>query len=194
MDDPDFLILIRRAQDGDGEAIREIVEKYENEIRVVIRARLPLRLRSRFDSMDFVQDVWNSFLVGDADGRVAFENSRHLRGYLIGIAENKVNQQFRRRTRTLKYAISREQPLTVRRGPREVTVDLPSSDPSPSQTLQADDRFEKLLAGRNGIEKEIVRLRCDGLTQNEIASKVGRDVRTVRRILDDLHSRWEAQS
>ena len=56
----DFTDLMARAGSGDPEAIRDFLDRFEQEVRVMVRARLPRKLRPRFDSGDFVQEVWQA--------------------------------------------------------------------------------------------------------------------------------------
>ena len=69
--------------------------------------------------MDFVQAVWQSVLTKDGQDLGRFTNARHFRGFLAGVARNKVFEEYRRQTRTRKYNLKREEPLYVRRGDRE---------------------------------------------------------------------------
>ena len=72
--EPDISDLIARAKAGDETAIREFLSRFEPEVRMMVRGRLPRMLRTQFDSMDFVQAVWQSFF---ADLRAAVPgNSR----------------------------------------------------------------------------------------------------------------------
>jgi RNA polymerase sigma-70 factor (ECF subfamily) len=143
--------------------------------------------------MDVVQTVWQSFFADLKTSPKEFENSRHLRGFLAGMVRNKVFEQDRRLTRTEKYAIAREEPLYVRRGDREVARDLPAHDPTPSQNLQASDRLALLTAGRPLREAEILRLRQDGLTVDDIAARLGVNEKTVRRAIEAARDRMEAR-
>lgn len=191
----DLPALVARAKDGDEEAIRILVGQFEPEVRLIVRGRLPRRLRAQFDSMDFVQAVWQSFFADlrEDPGPKEFENERHLRGFLAGVARNKVFEQDRRLTRTAKYDLARERPLYVRRGGRDVAQDVPSPDPTPSQNAQASDRLAILTAGLPPREVEILTLRHEGLTHDEIAARLGVNERTVRRAIESARSRMEAR-
>ena len=193
MDDVDFAVLMKLARSGDEIAIRQVVREFEDDVRKVVRARLPRALRSQFDSMDFVQKVWGSFWAGDSDPTQVFDNRRHLRGYLAGMVGNKVLAEYHRQTRTEKYDLTREEPLYLRKGDRTTPREIPSKDPSPSQAALVEDRIDELTAGRDGVDRDIVRLRSEGLTHREIASQVKRDERTVRRVLEAVQQRWEAR-
>src|SRR3954467_15388841 len=54
----DITDLIARARKGDEEAIGQLLTAFGEELRIMVRARLPRTLRTRFDSTDFVQAVW----------------------------------------------------------------------------------------------------------------------------------------
>ena len=101
--DDDFTDLMERARSGDPAAIHDFLARFDQEVLVMVRARLPRKLRPRFDSGDFVQAVWQSFFK-DSDGpHREFANEAHLRGFLDGVVRNKVHEQHRRLTRTAKH-------------------------------------------------------------------------------------------
>jgi RNA polymerase sigma-70 factor (ECF subfamily) len=192
MDDVSFSELVVRARTGEAEAVEQLLRSFEDEVRVMVRVRLPRALRSQFDSMDFVQAVWQSVLADPDPEAPSFDNPRHFRGYLAGVAQNKVWEAYRRRT-SKKYDLGREESLYVRRAGREQARDVAAPDPTPSQEVQANDRLEQLLAGRPPVEAEVVRLRLEGRTFNEIAATTGLHERTVRKIIDTLRERMEAR-
>lgn len=189
----DFKDLMDRARSGDSQAVRDFLWRFEGEVRAMVRGRLPRRMRSRFDSADFVQAVWKSFFADLNNRPCDFNDSQHLRGYLAGVVRNKVNEQQRRLTRTEKYDITREEQLYIRRGDREIVRELPSADPSPSERIQADDRLEQLTSGCSQRDIDVLTLRRHGMTNVEIADRVGLDERSVRRILAGFRTRMEGR-
>ena len=186
--------LIRRARAGDGPATAELLSRFEPEVRTMVRIRLPRALRNRFDSMDFVQAVWKSVFTGDLPypGAATFADESHFRGFLAGVARNKIFEEHRRQTRTKKYDIGREERLYVRRGAHEVPIDVAGSEPTPSENVQAVDRLGQLVEGRPPEEARIIDLRRQGLTYEEIAAKIGLHERSVRRVIDAARRRMEA--
>jgi RNA polymerase sigma-70 factor (ECF subfamily) len=189
-----FSDLLQKARAGDPEAYREIVENFEEELRIAIRCQMPRKLRPLYDSMDFVQAVWASVIATPAEDPISFENDRHLLGYLTGVARNKVLQEYRRRTKTQKYDLGREEPLYVPKGPGRLEPrEVASPAPTPSECMQADDRLSQLVGGRKPREAEIIRLRLMGLTCEEIAARTGLHERTVRRVLDEAKQRVREQ-
>ncbi len=191
--EPDISDLIARAKAGDETAIREFLSRFEPEVRMMVRGRLPRMLRTQFDSMDFVQAVWQSFFADLRSSSRQFENVHHLRGFLAGVARNKVYEEHRRLTRTKKHALAREQSLYVRRGSREVELALISPEPTPSQAVQASDRLAQLVARCSPLEAQIITLRHQEMTFDEIARRTGVSERSVRRIIDEARERMEAR-
>ncbi len=191
--EPDISDLIVRAKAGDDAAIREFLTRFEPEVRIMVRGRLPKLLRTRFDSMDFVQAVWQSFFADLRSCSRRFENVHHLRGFLAGVARNKVFEEHRRLTRTEKHAVAREQRLYVRRGAREVELELISPEPTPSQAVQASDRLAQIVAGCSQVEAQVITLRHQGMTFLEIGRRTKVSERSVRRIIDEVRKRMEAR-
>ena len=195
MESLDFAELIRRARNGDDAATTQLLIRFEAEVRTMVRARLPRVLRNQFDSMDFVQAIWTSVFTGDPgeSDPTEFVDEGQFRGFLAGVARNKIFEEHRRQTRTKKYDISREERLYVRKGEREITRDVAGSDPTPSEKVQAVDRLGQLVRGRTEQEAEIINLRRQGLTYDEIAIKIGWNERSVRRVIDAVRERMEAR-
>ncbi len=191
MIDATFADLIARARDGDEEAISTLLRDFEDDVRIAVRRHLPRALRSQFDSMDFVQNVWTSIFAGKEVDADRFENREHMLGFLTGVARNKVFEEYRRRTKTRKYNLNREEPLYVKHGDREEPRDVPAPDPTASQNFQEQDRYKQLTSGRDPREALIVKFRIDGLTYEEIAERTGLNERTIRRITDALYQRME---
>ena len=188
MQDVEFAALLARARSRDDEAIAALLRAFEMDVCLMVRARLPKVLRSGFDSMDFVQAVWQSVFAGGGQD-AEFANVGHFRGYLAGVARNKVFEEFRRRTKTRKFDIGREEPLYVRRGQHDAPRDLPAVDPSPSAIFQAEECWDRLVAGRSAIETKVVDLRRQGLTFVEIATNTGLHERAVRRVIESARKR-----
>src|SRR3984957_3384597 len=132
--------FLKRIQAGDEGAARELLQRYEAEVRLVVRRQLPRLLRSRFDSLDFLQSVWGSFFRRMRTAPTEFEDSRHLVAFLARAAKNKVIDEYRR-SASHKHNMHREEPLWGDGGhPREVA----DSIDSPSEVAQAREVFCRL--------------------------------------------------
>jgi RNA polymerase sigma-70 factor (ECF subfamily) len=192
MDDVDLAELIARARAGDETAASDLLRRFEGEVRIVVRGKLPRALRAQFDSMDLVQSVWKSVLTEGGPELPRFHDARHFMGFLAGVARNKVYEKHRRRT-TRKYDIGREEPLYVRRGDREVPREITATDPSPSEDAQAGDRLALMLEGLSPLERRMVELRRSGLTHEEVAEELGVHESAVRRVVTAVRRRMEAR-
>jgi RNA polymerase sigma-70 factor (ECF subfamily) len=191
MDDVDFADLLESAKHGDETAMAAVLEHFEPEIRTMVRVRLPKVLRTELDSMDIVQAVWTSVFAGKGDAIGRFTDAAQLRGYLAGVARNKVFEEHRRRTKTKKYDLNREERLYIRKGERDVPREVAATDPSPSEQAQAAEWYGQLIEGRTPEEVQIIELRRQGLTFEEIAHQIGVNERSVRRVIDAARKQME---
>ena len=124
MHDASLVEYLARAKAGDPSAVNELVKSYEPVIRVMVRGKLPRALRSRFDTSDFLQLVLKSVFAKNGPDLATFHNERHFVGYLRGVVRNKIFYELRKHSERLKYEISREQPLYVRKGNREIPQEI----------------------------------------------------------------------
>ena len=193
MDDINFADVIRRARAGDQGATAALLGRFESEVRTMVRVRLPRALRNQFDSMDFVQAVWTSVFAAKGEELASFADAGQFRGFLAGVAKNKVYEEHRRQTRTKKYDLGREERLYVRKGERDILREVRASDPTPSENVQAVDRLDQIIEGRPEQEAQVIQLRRQGLTFEEIATRLGWNERSVRRVIEAARERMEAR-
>src|SRR4051812_34529449 len=136
----DVQVFLARIQSGDEEAARELLTRYEAQVRLVVRRQLPRLLRSRFDSLDFLQSVWGSFFRRMRSETQEFEDPQYLVAFLARAARNKVIDEYRR-ARSQKHDVHREEPIwgTGAR-PRDLAADIDS----PSEIAEANEAFRRL--------------------------------------------------
>ena len=174
---------MRRLRDGSEEAAWELVEHYGSSVQRVIRRSLNEQMRSKFDSIDFVQAVWFS-LFKERERFNSFQSPAQLSAFLMGMARNKLAHEHRRRLQTQKHDVRREQ----------AADDLNAYDshypetscPRPSQVAQARELWNSIIAGESEQNQGIVKLRLAGMTYEEIGSTLGIHERTARRVIDRL--------
>jgi RNA polymerase sigma factor (sigma-70 family) len=181
--DSGFFTLISQVREGSDDAAWELVAQYGDSIRRAVRRVLNERLRSKFDSSDFVQIVWNS-LFRARDKLDRFTRPEELAAYLIAMARNKVGMEVRRRLMTEKYNVGHERSLDQlnREGGHEVA----SRQPSPLDVMLARERWDQIVQGQPAHYREIIRLRLQGYSYLSIAEKVDLDECTVRRFVKRL--------
>jgi RNA polymerase sigma-70 factor (ECF subfamily) len=181
--------FLKRIQEGDEGAARELLQRFEPEVRLVVRRQLPRLLRSRFDSLDFLQSVWGSFFRRMRDAPTDFEDSRHLVAFLARAAKNKVIDEYRRAA-SLKHDMHREEPLWADgRRPKDV------ADPtdSPSELAQAHEVLDRLHALLPEERRTILELKAEGLSSKDVGDRLGVSERTVQRVIEELRRRMETE-
>lgn len=181
VDENHFRDLMRRVREGSPEAICDLVRRYEGYVRRAVRRVLDPKLRSKFDSMDFVQLAWRSFFRLPKHA-ARLETSSDFVAYLVTMACNKALME-NRRGRTRKRNVRREVPLG------KSCEEAVSSDPQPVDAAIAVDRLEQLLKGQSLLHRQIIELRLQGNTYEEIAEKLHIDLHTAHRFIRKLRKK-----
>jgi RNA polymerase sigma factor (sigma-70 family) len=177
--------FLRRIHDGDEDAARDLLLKYEAEVRLVVRRQLPRLLRSRFDSLDFLQSVWGSFFHRVRTTPTEFDDGRHLVAFLARAAKNKVIDEYRR-AGSQKGDMRREEPLWADGDrPKDVAAQIETA----SQVAEANEAFVKLRDLVPEERRALLELKAAGLSSREIGERLGISERTVQRVLEDLRRR-----
>ena len=135
-----FAELVGGLRSGDPASVEALCRRYAPYIRAAVRRQLHPRLRTRFDSLDFVQDVWASFLAIPAE-RYAFDTPQALHAFLVQMASNRVIEVFRQRFQTQKNDIAREVAANDDSGRDK----LASRHPTPSQCAIAVEAWDHPL-------------------------------------------------
>jgi RNA polymerase sigma-70 factor (ECF subfamily) len=182
-EDAEFAALMRRVREGSQEAVRELVQGYEEAIRLNVRRRLAPRLRTQFDSVDFVQDVWASFFAIPPEQYV-FETRKELLRFLVKVACSRVADAARNRFGTHKHNLNRENSLD---GSAAVAAQhVAGPEPSPSQRAIADETYAGLLDGLSDLDRQIILLLAQERSRAETAQELGVDEKHIRRLLERL--------
>jgi RNA polymerase sigma factor (sigma-70 family) len=169
--------LLDRLCDGDATAAERVFVEFEPYLRKAIRRQLGGQLRRKFDSADILQSVWVDLLRGFRDRAWRFADADQLRGFLFVATRNRLIDRSR------KYQnASREEPLDEDKHPGK----LVSSQPRPSETVQAADLWNRLVASCPPEHRRLLYLRREGHSLSEIAASTGLHRDSVRRILRTL--------
>ncbi len=178
----EFQKILERVCAGSDEAIWELIETYGPHIQRVVRRRLNHKLRSKFDSLDFVQMVWASFF-NEREKLANFKEPADLSRYLAILAKHKLLQETRRRLQGIKHNVDMECELA---GEAEDESAFGRKSNTPSQIVMARDELESMMANSSDRDRQIVELRMQGLKFVEIAERVGIHERTARDVIGKL--------
>jgi RNA polymerase sigma-70 factor (ECF subfamily) len=166
---------------GDDAAAESAFVAYEPYLRKVVRRLLPPELRSKFDSIDVVQSVYGDVLGAFRAGGMRFGNVAQLRAFLVKATRNRFIDRFRQH----KSAMRLEEPLD---DPIDAGA-MRSTDPRPSESAEAQELWERLLALCPPEHHELLTMRRRGATAREIAGRLHLHEGSVRRILRELSIR-----
>jgi RNA polymerase sigma-70 factor (ECF subfamily) len=183
-----FRALLARIVAGSTDAVQELQQQFGEYIVRVIRNRLPRSLRPKYDSVDFVQDVWLSFFRKTEHN---FESPEHLIAYLMRMARNKVVDVTRDRLKSQQHDARREQRLGQSEFGQEAQQ-LYARDATPSETAIGDELWEKMLADQPPAYRLVLVLLREGRTQVEVAERLGLPRRTVQRILERAYAKVQS--
>lgn len=175
--------LLVRLRDGERSAAEELCRRYQPVVRAAVRRRLDSRLRPQFDSLDFTQDVWASFLSLPPE-RLTFDSPQALVGFLGQMAHHKLATAFQRHVESRKAGNARQVPLEASEGGDD--AGWPSRSASPSECAIAAERWERLLSRVSAGHRAILERLREGYTHDEIAQKVGVSPSTIKRIVKRL--------
>lgn len=162
-----FQELISKVRERDEAAAAELVHKYENAIRRVVRIHLrDARLRRTLDSMDICQSVMASFFVRTALGQYELETPEQMLQLLATIARNKLANQVSR-LNAKKRDVRRESDPEDGLG---LALDRASD---PAEQASAREILEKVRDRLDGDERYLAEQRSLGRGWKEIAEEVG---------------------
>ncbi len=165
--------LIERRDGYDTEAVRRFSERLLR----LAGSRMPDQLQRRLDPEDIVQSVFRSFFTRHAAGKFEFNEAADLWRLLAAITFHKVQKKIRHHF-SLKRDVN-----------REVDNDLPALpvraiEPTASSVVTMTELLDQILAELPETHREIVRLRLDNYSMNEIAEQVDVSTRTVLRAMN----------
>src|SRR5690606_36116918 len=182
----EFEQLMANVSAGSEEAIWQLAETYTPYILRAVRASLPTKVRSKLDSQDLAQTLWASILLKRTD-LTRLKTPEQLIAFLARSARNRVVDVTRRYMGAQKYDVHREQALddgqpasqTARSAAPERA--FATRDPSPSQFASLRERWNQILLTSTPREREILQLRLQGATFDDISSKLNINQATARR-------------
>jgi RNA polymerase sigma factor (sigma-70 family) len=183
--DPKFSDLLQRVREGSQDAFFELVTTFSEPVLLAVRRRLGKKIRSKFDSDDFVQAVWATFFEHRVE-MTSFATPQDLTQFLARIASNKVIDTLRRQLKTDRRNVNREESLES-----SDIHPIEGTAPTGSEVAIARERWFRLVDGQPAECVEVAKLRLVGATRAEVAQQLGVSEKTVQRILKRLRHRLQ---
>ncbi|HZL90028.1 MAG TPA: sigma-70 family RNA polymerase sigma factor [Pirellulaceae bacterium] len=170
----DFLALVGRVRDGDETAARDLVGRYERAVLRAVRSRLGQSMRRAMDSMDVVQSVHQSLLLGLRSQRYEMNSPAQLIALAVVMVQRKIARHWRKIKR---FPTAGE---TVSHSHGTPLNGVTSDEPAPAEVAAADDLLAQFLSQLNEFDQTLVRLKLDGNSSVEAAAILGREPAFIR--------------
>ncbi len=188
--------LLKNAEEGDADAVNELMERHRESLRKMVQMRLDRAVSRRVDASDVIQEVLleASQRLSDyiRDAKLPF----HL--WLRQLTKDHIIDMYRRHRSTQKRSVDREVPLaapaTMDRSSFELAAELRDSELTPAAAnmrRELEKRFLGALDQLSDDDREIILMRhYEHLTNSEVAEVLNtssaaagmRHLRALRRL------------
>jgi len=186
--DPDDRDLVERWRRGDEEAARRIVEHYIDQLVGLARRHLNQKLAGRVDPEDIVQSAFRTFFWRARDGQFNFAEQDDMIKLLVRITMNKTLRQVAHH-RAAKRNPGKEVAADVEGAQIREILD---SEPTAEVATEFLDQVEHLFTRIPPFARQIIELRLQGHSNEEICALLGTYDKKIRRALN--HVKAIAQS
>jgi len=189
-DQPDDRLLVDLCRQGDQKAASDLFNHYVNRLLPLARLRLSQRLASRVDPEDIVQSVFRTFFKRLKAGEFEIQEHDDLCKLLVRITVHKTLRQV-----AFHRAGKRDFGMETAQGDgsRDQLVDLLGREPGPEVTVAFLNQLEHFLNRLRPMEREILELRMQGCSNEEIATKLGIYDRKIRRVIERVRALAEQE-
>jgi len=171
-----------RLSAGDDDAASPIWDRYFQRMVALAAGRLP---GLKDDAEDVALSAFFQFCRAAGENRFAKLGSRDDIWHLLVVLTSRKALDWRKRQTAQKRGGGTTQGLPD---------DLPGPESDPALRAVVTDEIQALFARLDDEElKEIARLKLEGLTNEEIAARLGCTTRTVFRRLALIRDLWEAE-
>ena len=181
--------LIQGLRTGDNQTMREFCEQYGDLLHRVAEKHLGAGVRRRVGPEDVVQSACRTFLRRAQGGEFQLADSEGLWRLLCAITLTKVREHTRFHLRKKRGLDQEMQMSPASDASGAEGFDAADPRPTPAEAAEFADFFQQALAGLDDEERQVVDLKLQELTNDEIAERLGSSERTVRRILKRVQGR-----
>jgi RNA polymerase sigma factor (sigma-70 family) len=183
----DSLQLLARWRDGDQQAATDLYQTYASRLIALARNHLSTKVAARFDAEDVVQSVCRSFFARARDGQFVIQASDELWRLLVAITLHKVRRAVKHHQRG-KRGVDQE---TTGQGIFGVPAEVLARAPAPEEAVALADLLEAVMRGCRPLDRQIIELRLQGCTVEDIAAHTRRSERTIWRVLERTRQEWD---
>ena len=186
-----LLSFFPRLQQGDEDAATDVFNRFSGRLVRLAATRLDQRMQATVDAEDVIQSVWRSFFRRQKAGEFHFEHWDEVWSLLVlmtvrGCARRAKAGHAQKRDidREIRFAADNEDAIPLQALDRQ---------PLPDEAAMLADLISNLLGQLDERQQQIVTLRLQGYSIEEIAQQVSRTERTVIRVLNRLRDALKQQ-
>jgi RNA polymerase sigma-70 factor, ECF subfamily len=175
---------------GDEAAARKLFDTYAERLVNVARRRLSQRLAARVDPEDIVQSVFRTFFLRARKGQFSIHDQDDLCKLLMRITVHKTLRQV-----AFHKAGKRNLELEMNQGPepQERLQELLGREPTSEEAVAFIDQLEHFLSRFPVKDRQILEMRLQGYSNEEIAAKLGTYDRKIRRVIERIRGLAEQE-
>lgn len=173
--DHDLVALI---QQGDDDAATKLYERYAARLKLFADRQMSQGIRRVFEPEDIVQSAFRSLFRGVSAGSFDAPEGRSLWSLLAVIAINKVR---RKATRDRSVAA-----VSLEGSSNSNSADCVQDAMSPEQF---ESSLVEAIESLQPLEQEVVRLRVQGYSVEEISDCLQRSCRTIERMFQSVRAK-----
>jgi RNA polymerase sigma factor (sigma-70 family) len=174
---------------GDQHAAEQIFDRYVDRLVALARRRLSQRMARRVDPEDIVQSVFRTFFVRAKAGQFTIQNQDDLCKLLYRLTVRKTLRQV-----SFHKAAKRDVGLDIEPGKDTPEGVHPlDQEPTPEAVSGFLDQMEHFLTRLKPQEREILEMRMQGCSTEEIAKKLGTYDRKIYRTMERIRGLAEQE-
>ena len=173
---------IRGFRENDDSAIVDFWSRYEERLRRLAERNLSDRMKRRIDADDVVQSAFRTFLRRAGQDEFELRDRQNLLSLLTTITLNKIRQKVRHFAAQKRGGDSDQY--------FETMADLGGDTPTPDEEAALRE-IEELLRGFDEEQQQVVDLKLQNHTNEEIARRMQCSERTVRRMIKRVEQNFE---
>ena len=181
----DYSALLAAVHRGDQQAATLLSQRYESKVRIVARVLLGPALRPHLDSIDMVQSVHRSLLVGLRQDKFDISTPEKLIALTTTLVRRKIARQWRHLRRQQRLESGNQNSSNL----AHTLSSLSSTEVDPARAAQFNEQVEQLCRRLNPIERRILELRSEGYSTDEIAEQLDLKPVTLRVRMTRLRER-----
>jgi RNA polymerase sigma-70 factor (ECF subfamily) len=185
---PNFPELLAKARQGDAEAMTVLVRTYEPEVRIVARVLLGKALRPHLDSLDLVQSVHRSLMMGLRQYKFDISTPENLVALALTLVRRKVAHKWRHEQRQQRLSHGPTSDTDLAR----TLESLVSGEANPARAAELNDAVQQLCRSLSDSERRLMELRLAGHSTAEAARELGADADVLRAHLSRLRQHLRA--